>query len=53
MQIKNVLSELKADKNQIMKEVGENYDNFEEVWPHLLNIFEYKSKKIYFLYLKI
>ena len=45
-QIKNIVGELKAEKDQLRSEIEENYENFEEVWPHLLQIFEYKSKKL-------
>lgn len=47
-EIKDIVTTLRADRDQLRSEVEENYENFEEVWPHLLHIFEYKSEIPFF-----
>ena len=44
--IKNSLGELKTEKERLKGETEENYQSFQEVWPHLLNIYEYQSNAI-------
>lgn len=43
--IRSALCELKTEKERLKGETEENYQSFQEVWPHLLNIYEYQSKR--------
>ena len=44
MNVQAAVKDLKMEKMKLLTETQENYQGFEEVWPHLLNIFEYQSK---------
>jgi len=42
--IKETVKELREEKEKLKSETEDNYEGFAEVWPHLLNIYEYQSK---------
>ena len=41
--IRDLIKELREEKDKLKNETDENYEGFAEVWPHLLNIYEYQS----------
>jgi|HigsolmetaAR202D_1030399.scaffolds.fasta_scaffold186816_1 hypothetical protein len=40
-QMAEMIQSLRVNANEIKIENDENFRSFQEVWPHLLNIFEY------------
>lgn len=43
--IQDTVRELREEKEKLKSETEDNYEGFAEVWPHLLNIYEYQSTK--------
>lgn len=48
--IMETIGELKIENNKLKVETEDNYQGFQDVWPHLLNIYEYQSKTLFLIF---